>query len=144
MPEPQYLATRNIQVDLGEKLVPVAGGSELPKETPEGALKSLLSTGWAVEASEFQSEPDEGSQPIQPEGDPQEPETTWLDTEVNTLDLNKQIVTAYADAGLTTVRSILEFGEANDGDLTKVKGISESSAARTQQVIDNLLQEQSK
>lgn len=133
MPEPQYLATRNIQVDLGEKLVPVAGGSELPKETPEGALKSLLSTGWAVEASEFQSEPD-----------PQEPETTWLDTEVNTLDLNKQIVTAYADAGLTTVRSILEFGEANDGDLTKVKGISESSAARTQQVIDNLLQEQSK
>jgi hypothetical protein len=124
MDKPLYCNVDSIWVDKGDHSVQLFRGQELI-DVPEGTLTSMLNLKQAVDelpAVKSVIDPDEATP------------SDWRQTEIASLDINKNAKAAFAEAGLVTVADGIKYGTENEG-LQSINGIGEASEKEFQAAV---------
>lgn len=121
-----YVAARNVTVDMGEDRVEILVGQTLAGISAD-QLESLLFVGWAVEAS---------AMPPVEVIETETQTTSSDDPEIDSLGLDADIVQALHDEGVFTVSDAVEFlAESPAKGFEVIDGIGPVNAAKIKKAI---------
>lgn len=149
-PDELCINVPSIRIDMGDHHVEYRKGDSVAG-IPAGTLDSLVRQGLVVpremiepeeeiELDSVEAEPViEESQPVAGDGLEADQGPSWIDTPVSALDLSPSVESALCNAGLLTVRNILDYGR-NDTNhtLTSIKRIGKSAEEAIQAAIEKV------
>ena len=135
--ETYILAAQTITVDRGDHCQKFVRGDDV-SDAPASSLQQMIRLNQAVTEEEF-AEIDapppvelEGGDPI-----PGDPPADWLDTPLAESGLEPNMLKAFAEAELTTIRQVMEYGHENEG-LTSISGIGDASEQKFKELVSEL------
>lgn len=141
----KMFATESVEVVTPKERIQLLTHEEVDpkvlKRIPSGTLKSLRQTGRIVPESEY-TPPAEPKPRKNDTGDIEKDEGSqrdaWLDSPVDSLDIENRLKSLLTEGGCQTVRQVLELGKNNDDGLKSIKGIAEPSEVAIQEAIAKL------
>ncbi len=138
--ETYILAAQTITVDRGDHCQKFVRGDDV-SDAPASSLQQMIRLNQAVTEEEFAEldAPPEPEEVVDPEaGGDNDPPAGWLDTPLADIGLEPNMLKAFVEANLSTIREVVEYGNANDGSLTSIAGIGEASETKFKEILQEL------